>query len=370
MEFDRNYFGHQGKSADDAKNSGSLYSEVRSEMFRNAYYLGERPAPFAPLPTYEVNWSRVAKGLFSFGRQWLFRQAAERAVDSDADLRWGDNRRGFRRLLHPNGVCLFGRWLIDCDNPWSGYFRKGSEALIIGRYSTCCTETRRGFNRSLSLVGKLFPTNDEHHTDAVKTANFITQEDLGGSKTSYMNDVTLTNAPNVTPWRRGFGAPILLLSGLLFKIVDREPAIRQLYTVAELTAPGQSAVETTVSPNFMRLVVDEAQPRINGASYPDHLDFRHEILQQIYPPDEPAIRRTLTFHIECADQGAIRGLFVKRGVFPDGAWHRIGRITFHEAVCSYNTDFVLHFPHPPWRTNRNRADTTLRRRSDSARDQS
>jgi hypothetical protein len=281
-------------------------------------------------------------------------------VDSAADLRWGEDQKGYRRLLHPNGVCLFGRWVIEQENPWSGHFRQGSEALIIGRYSTCCTETRRGFNRSLSLVGKLYPTSDEHHTEPLQTANFITQEDLGGSNTPHINDVICRNAPDVTPWKRGFGAPILLLSGLLFKFVDREPAIRQLHSVAELVRPDQPPVQKTATPQFMRLIVDENQPRIRGTSDPDRLDFRHEILQQIYPPDHPTETRTLTFHIECADEGHIKGLFVQRGVFPKDAWKRIGRITFHEAVCSYNGDFVLHFPHPRWRTDRNDPQTTLR----------
>ena len=136
-------------------------------------------------------------------RPWSFRQATERAVESEADMRWGPDRRGFRRLLHPNGVCLFGRWIIDQPSPWSGYFRQGTNALIIGRYSACCSETRRGHNRSLSLVGKLFPTTDENHTHPLRTAGFITQEDLGGSNTTYINDVVCRNAPDVTPWRRG-----------------------------------------------------------------------------------------------------------------------------------------------------------------------
>jgi len=80
--------------------------------------------------------------------------------------------------------------------------------------------------------GKLFPTTDENHSQPLRTANFITQEDLGGSNTPYINDVVCRNAPDVTPWRRGLGTPILLLTGLLFKLADREPAIRQLYPMS------------------------------------------------------------------------------------------------------------------------------------------
>src|SRR5205807_1084276 len=82
---------------------------------------------------------------------------------------------------------------------------------VAGRYSTCCKETRRGHKRSLSLVGKLFPTNDPNHGEPLGTANFITQQDIGGDRTDFINDAVLLNAPNTTSWRRGFGVPVLLV---------------------------------------------------------------------------------------------------------------------------------------------------------------
>src|SRR6185295_3642737 len=112
---------------------------------------------------------------------YFFLQAAQRTVDSQADLRWGPDRSGYRRLLHPNGVCLFGQWQITADTPYTGYFARGRTALLVARYSTCCGETRRGHTRSLALVGKLFPTTDPDHAAPLRTANFITQEDLGGA---------------------------------------------------------------------------------------------------------------------------------------------------------------------------------------------
>ena len=87
-----------------------------------------------------------------------FQQAAKRTIDSQADMRWGPDGKGFRRIVHPNGICLKGIWKID-EAPegtaYTGYFKKGKEGLVIARYSTCCSECRRGRYRSLSLVGKL-----------------------------------------------------------------------------------------------------------------------------------------------------------------------------------------------------------------------
>ena len=212
--------------------AGSRFAEVRDAVFGDPYpgiWDGD-----GRIPTYQVTLKSVLSGLLPFGRNYHFRAAVARSVDSHADLRWGPDRRGFRRLLHPNGICLSGRWEITEPNPYSGYFAQGSQALVIGRYSTCCTETRRGHSRSLSMVGKLFPTTDPDDPVPLQTANFITQQDIGGDYTRYINDVELSTAPNTTGWRRGGAIGVFLVTGAVFTVVDREPTIRQLYEVAEL----------------------------------------------------------------------------------------------------------------------------------------
>ena len=129
-----------------------------------------------PLPVYEVTFpARRQTAIFTTRRNG--------PLDSGADLRWGPDRKGVRRIVHPNGVCLIGRWEITEDTGYSGYFAKGSTALAVARYSTCCTETRRGHTRSLSMVGKLFPTTDPEHAAPLRTANFMTQDDIGGDDT-------------------------------------------------------------------------------------------------------------------------------------------------------------------------------------------
>ena len=182
-----------------------------------------------------------------------------------------DARKGFRRLVHPNGICLTGLWQITEDTGYSGYFRNGSRALVVGRYSTCCRETRRGHVRSLSLVGKLFPTVEPDHVAPLRTASFITQQDIGGDYDDYINDVELLNAPNTTALRRGFGMGILAVFGIMLSVVDTRPTMRQLYQVAEL---GKAQGEPTRAPTFMRLMVapDTARNRGRGAGFPrrDH----------------------------------------------------------------------------------------------------
>jgi len=95
-----------GIDAADRAYGGSRFSEVREAIFANPYQdvWGTTEAP--PLPTYQVTLASVLRGVLPFGKRYVFRQAIERTVDSHADLRWGENGKGFRRLLHPNGVCL------------------------------------------------------------------------------------------------------------------------------------------------------------------------------------------------------------------------------------------------------------------------
>jgi len=347
-----NFFGTEALTQADRDYHGSRFMEVREAIFANPYQEVWGREGVAPLPVYRVTLASVLRGLLSFGKRYIFQQAVARAVDSHADLRWGDDGKGFRRLLHPNGICLTGRWEITEETNYSGYFRKGSAALVIGRYSTCCSENRRGHTRSLALVGKLFPTNDSHHTELLRTASFFTQQDIGGDRVDCINEAELRNAPDVHGLRRGIGVPVLLITGLVFQRVDKEPAQRQLYQIAELGKPDG---EPTRAPKFMRLLVAQDQPQIEGAA----LDFRDEVMAQIFDRGDPAPKRTLRFDIEVTDDGSIHGSGFSQHVSFSN-WRRVGRLTFDNAVASYNGDFVIHFNHPTWRNDRNDPATATR----------
>jgi len=354
MIVDSTFSGLEGVTRDDLGYRGSIFSEVRSALFANAYYLTWRARGEPPLPVYNVTLRRALMGVLPFGRPWGFQQAARRTVEARSDLRWGPDRRGFRRIVHPNGVCLTGMWEIDAaQTGYTGYFRAASRALIVARYSVCCTETRRGRYRSLSMVGKLYPTTDPNHSEPLRTANFITQEDFGGSKTLDISEAQILNAPDTTPWRRGAGVFTFLVTGIVLIRADKEPTIRQLHEIAEL---GKPAAERTSAPEFMRLIADPP-PRVVDD---DDLDFRDEILGRIYDEGNPEPQRTLTFHIEVSDEGRTRGKLVQRRTITN--WKRIGRIVFREAVASYNGDFVIHFHHPVWRNDRNDPATVARKR--------
>jgi hypothetical protein len=332
--------------------AGSRYADVVDALFANPYQRVWGGPGQPPLPVYEVTFKSVVGGITSAFRPKRFQADCERTLDSGADLRWGADRKGFQRLVHPNGVCLTGQWRIAEETEYSGYFSKGSTALAVARYSTCCTECRRGQTRSLSLVGKLFPTADPFHPTPLRTANFMTQDDVGGADTEYINDIELRNAPDTTVSRRGSGAALLIVVGTTFNRVDQEPDIRQLYPIAEL---GKPADVPTRTPQFMRLLVAPGHPKIPGAA----LDFRDEIMAQIFDRGDPVPKRTLTFTIEVTDKGEKGGTALKvRRTFE--GWRKIGTLTFDNAVISYNGDSVIHFSHPTWRVDRNDPKTATR----------
>ncbi|MDA1016603.1 MAG: hypothetical protein O3A00_19370 [Planctomycetota bacterium] len=341
-------FGQQGATAEDQGYQGSRYSEIKKALFvvREPYPEIWGAEGNNPLPVYKATFGHAFRGFLPGGKPDQLLAAATRTVDTRGDLRWGEDRNGFRRIVHPNGICLFGMWEIDQDNPYSGYFKNGSRGLIISRFSTN-DGALRGKKKSFSLVGKVFPTTDENHADLLKPANFFTQQDLGNESTRYINDAKMRNSPNVTALRRFLvGTLILARLGRVFGKVDKEADIRQVHEVAELGKPEGDA---TNAPEFMQLQMSPGQPRVEG----EKLDFRDEIYSMIFDRGDPTPKRTLSFDILVANEGRTKRFTSAYKRLTVDQWETIGRITFNTAVASYNGDHVLHFPHPQWRNDRN-----------------
>jgi hypothetical protein len=337
---------------EDRAYAGSRFRDVVDALFANPYQQVWGRAGEPPLPDQEVTIRSVFGGLLSLGKPPRFEHASERTLDSNADLRWGPDRRGFTRFLHPNAVCLVGRWQITEDTVYSGYFARGSTALVVARYSSGAGGNRRGQIRSMAMVGKLFPTVDPDHATPLRTANFITQEDIGGTRTESINAAELRNAPDVTVFRRGPAGTILIKVAAVFRRVDQQPTIRQLYPIAEL---GKPSGEATRAPEFMRLLVAPGQPTIAG----EDLDVRDEVMAHIFDRGDPVPKRTLTFTIDVTDDGTTSGTpFRVRRTFRN--WRQIGTLVFDNAVASYNGDAVIHFSHPTWRDDRNDPATATR----------
>jgi len=347
-------FGRQGITQEDKDYQGSRFSDVKAAIFANPYQKvwGDPNEP--PLPNYKTTNKSVYAGTLPGGQPPQFKLASIRALDSAADLRWGEDRKGFRRLLRPNGVCVTGVWEITEDNPYSGYFKKGSQGLVIARISAGVTMTLRGIRRAYGIVLKLYPTADENHENLLQTANVFLADDLGGTTASHITEVELTNAPHVTGFNRGNEIPVLLKEGVIFELVDRMSTTRQVYPIAELE---KSLDVQTNSPEFMRLKVS------SGHRVIDEEDVRNEVLAHIFDKGNPKPQGTLSFNISVSDTGKKSGF----PLFPKGQrqtitnWQTIGKVNFNNGVASYNGDFVIHFRHPTWRKDRNDRHTSVRK---------
>src|SRR5262249_52350415 len=139
------------------------------------------------LPPGRATIGSMFKGLTNILLKDSFRR-----VDNDEDL-----TPAVRKLLHSVGICFFGRWRITEKTDFTGCFRTGTAHLIIVRCSTLLSHTHHGERRGFGLAGKIFPTKDPN--ELVRTANFVTIDNLGGTFAQRFTDVALTNEPPLGP---------------------------------------------------------------------------------------------------------------------------------------------------------------------------
>jgi hypothetical protein len=287
---------------------GSRFAEVWAAVTRD---------PYGELPQRRLRWRDLAG---SFASRLL--RDGERTLRDEADL-----LPEFDKLVHPVGIALRGVWHVTEDTPYTGYFRKDSMALMIARASDAVGETRRGKLRFMGLAGKLWPTLDEQRL--ARTANFFTLENLGGSHSKWFAHAAYTNDLLQFMPRPGMVAkgPLGVAAAGAFALAERtldlsQPAIRQLYPIAELGNTGPAH-----APRFLRLVGDAANRRYRSP------DLRIELANAIQP-------HGLRFRIEIADESS--------RLVPH-AWRAIGSVVFTEAVASHGADHRLHFTHPKFR---------------------
>ncbi|MBF0363910.1 MAG: hypothetical protein HQK49_23020 [Oligoflexia bacterium] len=274
--------------------------------------------PYDELPNHTVTFG----SFFSWGTNRL-RDAANRTINSQEDI-----LPPFKKLLHPNGICLLGKWKIDADNEYTGYFKSGSEGIIIARASVALSETTKGNYRGFGLAGKIFPVYDDSSKEVVKTANFFTVDDLTGTLADHYTDATQTNEPSVTFRLGSIGlAPVAAAAATALSSVDLNPGIRQLYEISELGLTIDE-LKDAKTPIWMKIEAADNTIAVN------ELDFRDELREQIRLYGE------VNFKISVAK---------KVSYFGQKNWKTIGRINFYQAVASEGCDTRLHFHHPKFR---------------------
>lgn len=273
-----------------------------------------RSDPYKNLPSNEVRYKDLFDGAIS-----LIERSANRTLNDRSDL-----LPRFNKLAHPNGVCLKGTWEITKKNPYSGLFKKGSEAIILARASVALSKTEAGDLRGFGLAGKLFATTDEN--EKVETANFFLVDDLGGTRAEHYTDVEMTNEPKVSKTLEVLAnLQYVLKLVTTFNKADENPTKRQVYEVA---MAARAADEKIVTPKWMMVKASAGQFKT------DESDFRNELGLSVQ-------RSPLSFEIYTAS-AEVKG---KKN------WIKIGNIVFDESIASDSCDHRLHFHHPKWRSD-------------------
>ena len=287
-----------------AEYEGSNFSEVWEVLLSDEY---------DAMPTTEV----TAKNFVVEGVDILLNNA-KRTIDKRDDL-----LPEFNKLLHPNGVCLKGKWNITEGTPYTGYYATGSEGLIIARASVALSDTTQGNNRGFGFAGKIYPATDQNDMNKYKTANFFVIDNLGGTKEKYYTNAAMVNEPDVSLRLRLLG--LLLKAKKAFGGADSHPGTRQLYEISEL---GIDESIESVTPRWMMILGDVEN--INEE------DFRDELDVDLYDGG-------LKFSIYTSDTNNIPNKKSSED------WNKIGFIIFDESVVSSSCDHRLHFHHAKWR---------------------
>ncbi len=257
------------------------------------------------IPHYPVNLATV------FSSETGLRKDAKRTLSDSSDY-----YSYLPKRLHANGICLTGEWNITNNNEYTGYFKKGSRGLFLGRASVTLNGVGRNDKRGFGFAGKIFPTLNFHET--VKTLNFFTADVLLGEYTDRFLEATMTNEPD-----SGFNLSALTLGYQIlknFKMVDENPMYRPVNHIAQYGSDGP-----WLAPRGIRISASQKLQKNNSD------DFRSEIIQAL------KMNKNLLFNIDVSRSNAKR----------DGSeWKRIGYITINSAVVSYGCDRQLHFAHP------------------------
>ncbi len=284
--------------------AGSNFNEVWKAIESDPY----------KLPNYKISY----RSLIKYGVQ----TRAKQTISDRTDLMSGY----FVKLAHPNGICLKGRWNIDTESDYTGYFKKGSNGLIIGRASVAMSGTTVGKYRGFAMAGKIYPTNNPETGQKLETANFFTVDDLGGTKARHYTDVGMTNEPAVSK-NSSVLRSILYAAKLAktFGIADKNPGMRQLYQISELGEPAGTQI---ITPKWI-MIKAKANQTVDAHDFRDELNIDNYGAELIFD--------ILVANTDLENSGK--------------NWQRIGSITYTDSEVSKSCDKRLHFNHAKWREN-------------------
>lgn len=279
-------------------NPKAVSSEAAEEIL--VYQKGE-------LPQYEFSLSSFFKNGVN-----LLAKSAQRTINEKVDI-----YPRIEKLLHPHGVCLMGEWVGTGEVGYSGYYQKGTRALLVARVSTATSTTKAGEKRGFGVVLKLFPTMDPN--EKVRTAQLFTLDVLSGTRRPSFFGAALTNSPKM-------GIPGLDLIRMMRTVskalgsADKDLLYRPTYEMAQAGSLEGSNVHY---PTFVKIVAKGKQT--------NEKDFRDELNIKKHHPEGLVFE---VFGNEMTSSFAGQG------------WEKLAELRFKESVVSYGCDRQVHFSHP------------------------
>lgn len=263
-------------------------------------------------PTYSVNLTRMIN-YTSRGLEDLLEKAVHRTLHENADF-----YPSLNKLLHSNGVCFQGKWIIDEASDYSGLFAEGTQVPLIARASVTLSGTKRDQKRGFAFALKLFPTDQR---DAfVETQNVFLIDVLAGRLADSFAEASMSNEPEL-----GFSFDLPLITHVVktFGLADINPGFRPVDHLSRVDAKGNK-IENSHGPRWIQI-----QPEVTQSSILRD-DFRDELL-------DATKRRKLTYSILLSDESSDKS---------SAHWQRVGKIELSKSVVSYGCDRRLHFAHP------------------------
>lgn len=261
------------------------------------------------LPQYEMNMSSI------FQKKGQIEADAIRTTTDKSDY-----YPRLEKLLHPNGICVAGKWKITQPTHYTGGFAHGAEMLFIGRVSVAMQDTTFQGRRGFGLAGKLFPTMSK--TEKVQTQNFFSVDVLLGRKQQSLLSSAMTNSPE-----SGLNFATIGFAGLAVKLdkalkaADINPLFRPVKNIASLGGVPHHEIR---EPQFAQYTFSR------GTMTNQQPDFRNELSQAL------SDNKVLSIDISVADGNSIK----------EAQWKTIGTIQIEKALVSYGCDRRLHFAHP------------------------
>ncbi len=293
-------------------------SQIPPQLTAAGIWTAVTSDPYASLPINDVSLWKFASSKINPSPDLLTARAVQTVGDDQNII------SHFEKLVHANGTCVRGRWVIDRDSPYTGHFSNGTDAPFIGRISVAFGNIHRGDYRAFGFAGKIFYAG-ENTTDlrSYRTANFFTIDDLAGTLAPNVTEVELSNEPPLTKSNVLKQSPsiaaIAAATIVSFKLADKSPGMRQVYEISEL---GLSDGTQAVTPKWMH--IKGVTKMKNG-----HPDFRQDLRMENF--DGP-----MTFDIKVSSASQTD-------------METIGHIVIEEAVASDTCDHRLHFHHPKFR---------------------